>query len=133
MARSRPCSSFWSELFTTARTTGISKGSAGSRPANGDDEGAEAAPAIVLDDGELTGLDLPEAVKYERAEPGRAARARYTGYMAELDNVRNALRAWAMTHGHEVTGRPYEFYLNGIDAAFTENGEYEVYWPLRQK
>lgn len=110
------------------------KGSGPSRPAEGDDEAAvDPAMPILLDEGELTGLDLPEAVKYERAEPGRAARARYTGYMAELENVRNALRAWAMTHGHEVTGRPYEFYINGIDAAFTENGEYEVFWPLRQQ
>ena len=30
--------------------------------------------------------------------------------MAELDNVRNALRAWALTQGYEVTDRPYEVY-----------------------
>lgn len=111
------------------------KGSAPAPVAAADDAAADAvaaAPPIVVDEGELTGLDLPETVKYERVEAGRAARARYTGYMAELDNVRNALRAWAMTHGHEAAGRPYEFYLNGVDAAFTENGEFEVYWPLRQ-
>nr|WP_243720310.1 polyketide cyclase [Luteimonas aestuarii] len=98
-------------------------------------EGEEAAAAqpIAANDGELTGLDLPETVKYERTEPGRAARALYTGYMAELENVRNALRAWAMTHGHEAAGRPYEYYVNGIDAAFTAEGEYEVYWPLRDR
>lgn len=96
-------------------------------------DGAEAAdmPRPVVDDGELTGLDLPETVSYQRTEPGRAARALYTGYMAELDNVRNALRAWAMTYGHQPAGRPYEHYVNGIDAAFTAEGEYEVYWPLR--
>ena len=45
---------------------------------------------------------------------------------------RNALRAWAMTQGHEVTDRPYEAYKNGIDEAFTENGQYDVYWTLKQ-
>jgi len=51
--------------------------------------------------------------------------------MAELDNVRNALRAWAMTQGYEVVDRPYEVYKNGIDKAFTVEGEYEVYWTLK--
>ena len=53
------------------------------------------------------------------------------GFMAELDNVRNAVRAWALTQGYEVTDRPYENYINGIDTAFTENGEFEVFWTLR--
>src|SRR3546814_11905812 len=51
--------------------------------------------------------------------------------MAGLDNVRNALRAWALTQGEEVTGRPFEIYKNGIDPAFTAEGEYEVYWNLK--
>ena len=51
---------------------------------------------------------------------------------AELDNVRNALRAWAMTQGHEVIGRPFENYVNGVDAAFTADGEYEVFWTVKQ-
>ena len=70
-------------------------------------------------------------MKYVRTEAGRAAKANYRGFMAELDNVRNAVRAWALTQGYEVTDRPYEFYRNGIDAAFTENGEFEVFWTLR--
>ena len=52
--------------------------------------------------------------------------------MAELENVRNAVRAWAMTHGYEVTDRPFEYYVNGIDEAFTENGQFEVFWRLKQ-
>jgi len=71
-------------------------------------------------------------VTYERTEAGRAAKGSYTGYMAELENVRNAVRAWALTQGHEVVGRPYEFYENGIEQAFTANGEYEVFWTLKQ-
>jgi type II secretory pathway pseudopilin PulG len=79
----------------------------------------------------LSGLKLQGPVKYVQAKAGRAATASYVGYMAELDNVRNALRAWALTQGHEVTDRPYEVYKNGIDQAFTENGEYQVYWTLK--
>ena len=81
--------------------------------------------------GELGGLKLQGPVKYVRTQPGRAASATYTGYMAELENVRNALRAWALTQGYEATDRPYEIYKNGIDQAFTEAGEYEVYWNLK--
>lgn len=80
----------------------------------------------------LEGLKLSSPVTYVRSQAGRAASASYIGYMAELENVRNALRAWAMTQGYEVTDRPYEAYKNGIDNAFTETGEYEVFWTLKQ-
>ena len=70
-------------------------------------------------------------VQYVQTKAGHAAVAYYTGFMAELDNVRNALRAWAMTQGYEVVDRPYEVYKNGIDKAFTADGEYEVYWTLK--
>ncbi len=98
-------------------------------------EGEEAAPAPVVasttDAAELSDLELLGPVTYVHTQRGRAAKASYTGFMAELDNVRNAVRAWALTQGHEVTDRPYEFYENGIDTAFTENGEFEVFWTLR--
>jgi hypothetical protein len=80
---------------------------------------------------ELTGVKLQGPVELVHVMPHRAATASYTGYMAELENVRNALRAWAMTHAMEPTDRPYEVYKNGIDAAFTENGQYDVYWTLK--
>src|SRR5690606_39551090 len=73
-----------------------------------------------------------DLVEYIRTEPGRFAHGEYKGYMAELENVRNAVRAWALTHGHEVTDRPFEFYKNGIDNAFTADGEFEVFWRLRE-
>lgn len=82
-------------------------------------------------DAPLTGLSLQGPVKYEQTKSGRAATATYSGFMAELDNVRNALRAWAVTHGYEVTERPYETYNNGIDQAFTETGSYNVYWAIK--
>lgn len=87
----------------------------------------------VVAAGEPLDVEIPEGapVEYVQTEPGRVAMAYFSGFMAGLDNVRNALRAWALTQGEEVTGRPYEIYKNGIDPAFTAEGEYEVYWTLK--
>ncbi|MEP6906835.1 MAG: polyketide cyclase [Pseudoxanthomonas sp.] len=71
-------------------------------------------------------------VEYVHVEPRRAASASYTGYMAELDAVRNSLRAWAMTNGYEVTDRPYESWKDGVDQAFTADGAFDVYWAIKQ-
>lgn len=79
----------------------------------------------------LTGVKLQGPVKLVQSPAHRAATASYTGYMAELENVRNALRAWAMTQGFEATDRPYEDYKNGIDQAFTQDGQFDVYWTLK--
>lgn len=115
---------------------------AGSGPAaenNGDEEGngEEAAAAVaadqpMVDEGELADLDLLGPVEYMRTEPTVVAGGDYTGFMAELENVRNAIRAWAMTQGHEVTGRPFELYKSGIEDSFTPEGQYEVYWTVKQ-
>jgi hypothetical protein len=80
----------------------------------------------------MTGLKLLGPVKYQRSEPGRYATATYVGYMAELETVRNALRAWLMTQGAEPAGVAFEIYKNGIDQAFTANGQYDVYWMVKQ-
>ena len=91
-----------------------------------------AAPVAVANaDVPLEGLKLQGPVAYLHAPAGRVARASYSGFMAELEQVRNAVRAWAVTQGHEVIDRPYEFYKNGIDAAFTEGGQYDVFWSLK--
>lgn len=70
-------------------------------------------------------------VQYAQAPASKAAMASYTGYMAELENVRNALRAWAATHGYEVKDRAFEDYKSGVAGAFTENGQFDVYWPVK--
>jgi len=98
----------------------------------------EEAPAVAeapADAGGELKVTIPEGapVEYVHTEPARAARGEYVGYMAELENVRNAVRAWAMTNGYEVIDRPYEFYKNGIDDAFTEGGEFEVFWTLKKQ
>lgn len=119
---------------------------AGNGDENEDEKTATAAeqdgdePTFVVDTqtpvvaaGEPLDVKIPDGapVEYVQTEPGRVAMTYYTGFMAELDNVRNALRAWALTQGDDVVGRPYEIYKNGIDQAFTAEGEYEVYWTLK--
>jgi hypothetical protein len=96
-----------------------------------DGETAAAPAAAVASNGPLTGIKLQGPVKYEHTEAGRAATGSYTGYMAELEAVRNAVRAWTLTQGEEAVGRPYEVYKNGIDQAFTADGQYQVYWTLK--
>lgn len=71
-------------------------------------------------------------VEYVHLDARRAASASYTGYMAELDAVRNSLRAWAMTNGYEVADRPYESWKGGVDQAFTATGAFDVYWAVKQ-
>jgi hypothetical protein len=101
------------------------------RKAGGAEAGTEAGAVAAAPEAPLVGLKLLGPVKYVQSKPRRAATGSYTGYMAELENVRNALRAWAVTQGLEPTDRPYESYKNGIDQAFTENGQFDVYWDLK--
>ncbi|MDQ2701900.1 MAG: SRPBCC family protein [Pseudomonadota bacterium] len=107
----------------------------GADNAEGAAAAASAAPVraeVIAASGEpLTGLKLLGPVQYERTEPHRAATATYSGYMAELENVRNALRAWTLTQGEDAVGRPYEIYKSGIDESFTANGQYDVYWQIK--
>jgi len=86
----------------------------------------------AVDEGELE-VKIPNdnPVSYVRTEPRRSARATYTGHMAGLDMARNAVRAWATTRGEEMIERPYESWTGGVDAAFTQEGEYEVYWAIK--
>jgi hypothetical protein len=95
------------------------------------DSSASEAPAVAASVEPLTGLKLTGPVKYVQMPAGRAVVADFTGYWAGLEMVHNALRAWGMTQGYEVTDRPYDSYKNGIDNAFTEKGEYEAYWGLK--
>jgi len=134
------------ELGTTTYTFDVALPVRKKRPTPPRGRGQAAASATdadaaeLADEGELTNLKLGEAirdtdgvVKYLRTTPTRAVKANYTGYMAELEIVRNAMRAWLITtQALDVTGRPYDVYTNGIEAAFTENGEFEAYWTLNQ-
>ena len=76
-------------------------------------------------------VTLQGPVQYVRNPPTKVAVAAFTGYLAELEATRNALRAWTLTNGYEVVDRPYETYKNGVTAAFTEDGQYDVHWLLK--
>ncbi len=105
-------------------------------PVAGQEGAAAAAPArapvIAANGAPMSGLKLLGPVKYQRSEAGRFASATYVGYMAELETVRNALRAWTLTQGAEPTGLPFEIYKRGIDQSFTANGQYDVYWAVKK-
>ena len=79
----------------------------------------------------LTGLKLQGPVKYVHTQPVRAATGHFTGYMMEIDNAHNMLRAWALTNGYEVVDRPYEDYVNGVEGAFSETGDFQLYWNIK--
>ena len=94
----------------------------------------DVAQAVRKKDGSAVGKPaLQGPVLHVQNPASKVATAAYTGYMAELDNVRNALRAWALTNGYEVVDRPYESYKSGVAGAFTENGQFDVYWTLKNK
>ncbi|MES2858208.1 MAG: polyketide cyclase [Pseudomonadota bacterium] len=92
----------------------------------------DVAQAVRKKDGSPVGnVAVQGPVQFVQTPAAKVAMASYTGYMAELDNVRNALRAWALTSGYEVVDRPYESWKNGVANAFTETGEFDVYWTLK--
>ncbi|MEL1265254.1 polyketide cyclase [Pseudoxanthomonas putridarboris] len=126
---------FGSEKYAFDVAQPVRKGSAApkSDAADGDDAPAAppiAAPAVA---GELK-VTIPSGapVEYVHTEPRKLAYASYTGYMAELDNQRNALRAWAVTGGHEVVDRPFESWKESVDASFTADGKFDIYWAVKQ-
>lgn len=88
---------------------------------------AEGAPV----EGPLTGLSLQGPVKYELRPAHRTVAAKFTGYIRELEHVRNALRAWSLPRGYEVVDRPYEVYNSGIAGAFQPDGSFDVYWAIK--
>lgn len=90
-------------------------------------------PVRKKEGGAVGEVKIPDGapVQYVKSPAGRVVKASYTGYMAELENVRNALRAWAATHGYEVKDRAFEDYKAGAAQSFTENGQFDVYWPVK--
>lgn len=125
---------FGSEKYAFDIAQPVRKGSAAPKA----DAAADAAPVTppatpVASTGELK-VTIPSGapVEYVRTEARKSAFASYTGYMAELDNQRNALRAWAVTGGHEVVDRPYESWKSGVDASFEADGKFDIYWAVKQ-
>ncbi len=128
------------DVALPVRRKGSAPAPAAAAPAEGEGEGeegkeeaAKGPAALVAADGEPLTVKIPEGapVEYVRTQPHRAAFGSYTGYMAELDAVRNSVRAWALTHGYEVTDRPFEIWKGGVDKSFTAEGTYDVYWAIK--
>jgi hypothetical protein len=82
-------------------------------------------PATAMTDIKLEG---PVAVVFN--EPAKLASAPFKGHMANLPKMRDAVRAWALTRGYETVERPYEVWKAGVDAGFTADGEYDVFWAV---
>jgi hypothetical protein len=82
---------------------------------------------------ELKGLNLSNNVELLYNPPSKIAMVPFKGHMSNLQNVRDALRAWAMTRGYETTDRAYESWKNGIDPGFApgQEGEYDVVWSIK--
>jgi hypothetical protein len=80
----------------------------------------------------LEGLNLANNVELLYNPPSKIAMVPFKGHMSNLQNVRDALRAWTMTRGYEPTDRAYESWKNGIDAGFVgQEGEYDVVWSVK--
>lgn len=127
---------FGTEKYAFDIAQPVRKGSAAPKSDAAENAGPIAAPvsaAPVASTGELK-VTIPSGapVEYVRTEARKAAFASYTGYMAELDNQRNALRAWAVTSGHEVVDRPYESWKSGVDGSFEATGKFDIYWAVKQ-
>jgi hypothetical protein len=127
---------FGTEKYAFDIAQPVRKGSAAPKPDAAENAGPITAPvsaAPVASTGELK-VTIPSGapVEYVRTEARKSAFASYTGYMAELDNQRNALRAWAVTSGHEVVDRPYESWKSGVDGSFDATGKFDIYWAVKQ-
>jgi hypothetical protein len=98
--------------------------------------GAEGAEPVVetpsTAPAEQLTVKLEGPVKYEQIPARRLARTTFTGSAPALARVRDLLRAWAMTHGADVTDRPFEEYLDPISKIFDDDARFRVYWPVKQ-
>ena len=77
------------------------------------------------------GLKLEGPVEAVFNAPAKVATTTFKGHMANLSQVRDALRAWTMTNGYETAERPYESWNAGIPAGFTPEGEFTIYWGVK--
>jgi uncharacterized protein YndB with AHSA1/START domain len=106
--------------------------------AEGEDAADAAAPTPVV------AVRGPDAEEIEVTIPGdgnptvlrhvasrRAVVTPHRGHMAGLPAVRDALRAWALTQGLETQDRPFEAWKSGIAGGFEEDGQFDVYWPVK--
>jgi len=107
---------------------------AGSTPKNAEgEEPPVAVPAAAASAGTLK-VTIPSGapVTHVVLKEHRSASAKYTGFVAELDAQRSAMRAWAVTNGYEVVERPYESWKSGVDPSFDSGtAEFDLYWAIK--
>lgn len=70
-------------------------------------------------------------VKVAYTDASKIVQTTFKGDMGNLQRLRDALRAWALTHGYATLDRPYELWKAGIDAGFTDQGEFTVQWAVK--
>lgn len=80
---------------------------------------------------QLTDIKIEGPVTVAFSEPAKLATVPFKGHMANLAKMRDALRGWSLTRGYETVERPYESWKAGIDAGFTDQGEFDVYWAVK--
>jgi hypothetical protein len=102
-------------------------------PVEGEEGAAAETPAAAPATGplEILAVKLEGQVQYEQIAPRKVAMTEYVGPAPNLARVRDVLRAWTMTRGHDVTDRPYEEYLDPVADMLAEDARYKVYWPLK--
>ncbi|MCK7594932.1 SRPBCC family protein [Pseudomarimonas salicorniae] len=79
----------------------------------------------------LAGLQLPDTVQQGVTYGGKVVTTTYQGHPAALPLLRDQLRAYAATHGHQVHDRAFEEYLTDITETAAEDAEFKIYWPIR--
>jgi effector-binding domain-containing protein len=126
------------EKVPTAEETAAAESGEVEAEAEGDEAAEEvvtdaAAEPFVPDSGPIETLvvKLEGPVQYEQQPARRLATTDFVGPAPGLPRVRDQLRAWAMTHGADVTDRPFEEYLDPIKDMVNEDARFKVYWPIK--
>ena len=70
-------------------------------------------------------------VQYVQTKPVSAITTNYVGHMAQLPAIREAMKAWGITHGYDVDGHPYSTFTKGIAQSFTTDGVFDLYWSIK--
>lgn len=70
-------------------------------------------------------------VKVAYTEASKVVGTTFKGDMGNLQRLRDAVRAWSLTHGYATLDRPYEIWTGGVDAGFTNDGQFTVQWAVK--
>lgn len=70
-------------------------------------------------------------VKVAYNDASKVVGTTFKGDMGNLQHLREAVRAWSLTHGYATVDRPYEIWTGGIDAGFSDQGQFTVQWAVK--